>query len=333
MGLVFIGWNLKTLRSAQLQGKDKESKVRKTKIYLCFLVLLFIGWGFAGGALIVFKKTGVLGQSFIAAFLGVWKGFVSTACEKMILKYGGGSSKKFELLEVAFASVIVHWFWTLFAGIAFASVESPVTFAVYLIVDLCTAAFYMVQCSQRSSASVETDDEDQLLPTQKNVSKYSIIKKFPFLQRTVAAGEKRIITPTIRDDEEHYIKVLYNSSIFVFVQFGEMSFAVYTLCLFYCCRYGPNSEFTPVGSSVLSDDGFSNLETFLQVAILSEVICTTIALSFASRYLEFNPLEHMGEFIGKRYMVFVVLPFMLHLPLLSLLFDQAGMEVVVGDRR
>ena len=61
--------------------------------------------------------------------------------------------------------------------------------------------------------------------------------------------------------------VLYNSFSFLLISYGEITFALHTLLLFLCCRYGPNAEYTAVAPNKLDEDRFQRLMHFLYAII------------------------------------------------------------------
>ena len=52
--------------------------------------------------------------------------------------------------------------------------------------------------------------------------------------------------------------------------------AIYSLFVFLCCRYGPNSAYTPLGVDRLPLPEFLNVAGFILLMILSELICTVV---------------------------------------------------------
>ena len=82
--------------------------------------------------------------------------------------------------------------------------------------------------------------------------------------------------------------------------------------------------------SAVSDAQFLNLVQFLLICCFSEALCTFFAIRYTRSTFPFDPLDNIGEFVRKRWIVFFLSPLVLHLPLLSLVFVQSGMGVQVG---
>ena len=218
--------------------------------------------------------------------------------------------EKYEVMLVSFWAISVHWFWTLFTNLAFAAVESWLTFVAYLVIDLTAAFAFMYQCSdhyQKKNRSLEFPSGSwipRLVVLEDSTSSYSSL--------------------------DRSYDVLFNCWCFVLIQFGELTFAVYTILLFTCCHLGPNSLHSPLGR--ISEGDFINLLGFLMVIIFTEVLCACVFLRRFSvkRFFKFDPRPYIGDFLMQQWPLLVVTPVILHFPCLMFMFDHSGMGYDVG---
>jgi len=93
------------------------------------------------------------------------------------------------------------------------------------------------------------------------------------------------------------------------VQFGELSFAIYVFTLFHALRHGPNSAYTPLDPGLLSEREFWNVQTFLLIVIVGELLSTLVIMRLAIRNFVFDPRENIGEVYLFTIVVAVVVTF------------------------
>ena len=208
--------------------------------------------------------------------------------------------------------VSVQWFWIVFSNVAFAAVESTVTFVVYLVIDMGTAGWFMWQCSDYCQS-------------------YKLVKT-GIKWGTRLNWEKKTEEESAEMDLDKRFDVLFNFTMYALIQFGELTFAVIASVLFAVLRYGPNSDYSPLGESRLSEDNYVRLQTFFAVVIASELFTTVLTMVWGVRKLGIDPRPGIGHWMGVHGIVFLfVIPLVLVLPMLGLLFDHSAMGFTVGE--
>ena len=344
-----------SMRRARQQGK--EGKVFKMKWSIVMSVSLLIGWLFAVYALQVFKNANPWLQSLIAAALAVWKSLI-TATVKYISLLVSKHGDRFECLDIAMICAAVHWFWTLYSNVAFCQVEEWWTMALYILLDLASALGFLLVCTDRFARyevvkvsarcrfGVRSTTQKaptrlifitdhlfhpQIIPpaplerTQSRLSLSNLkmyIPKFSLIQTD--------FTPTPENIASRRYQLLYNTFTFLLVAYGEITFAIYTLLLFICCRNGSNKEYTPVGIGNLPDEKFRQVCYFLYAMISVELATFTAFLWIGPRYLKLDITVYAGEFVKKNWMMLALMPLVLHLPLVTLMFEHSGMGFSIG---
>ena len=107
--------------------------------------------------------------------------------------------------------------------------------------------------------------------------------------------------------------------------------AIYALLLFLCCRYGPNSDHTPLGIDRLPFSEFINVAGFLLLIIASEVSCTLLIINTQFRDGgSFDLKPFLCDFVDKNKVLFALSFLVLQFPCLVFLFDHSGMGFEVG---
>ena len=246
----------------------KEKKLFRIIVAICTIVSLGLGWTFATIVLKLFNGSSVFLQSVIVSALSIWK-FICMQGIKIASKMVDYSGQKYELLFVALSSIFVHWFWTIFTDIAFASVESVWTFIIYLVVDMGTGLLFILQTSETfltaDFRNWEPYVENDSGPFQGWIFR-KVLKKKPTIKKV----------KDLTEDEKlvYHLDTLFNSVCFFFVQMGECMYAIYTTILFLVCRFGPNSQNSALSTERISDKGFEAILTYLLIIVLSEVLVT-----------------------------------------------------------
>ncbi|GMH55323.1 hypothetical protein TL16_g03662 [Triparma laevis f. inornata] len=303
---VLLIWALFSFWESKKRKKEKRNF--KSRWVFIFTVFLLLGWGFAALTMKYFNNANMFVQTFIMSALAVWKCTVAQSIKlySLMTKQHG---EKYELMLVSFVCISIHWFWTLFTNLAFAAVESWLTFTVYLLLDIIAASVFIYQCS----------DHYQTRQLKRSEGSW-----FPRFVKIESVGEE--------DEKETLDKsydVLFNCCCFILIQFGELTFAAYTLLLFLCCRYGPNADHSPLGR--LEQHDFMNLIYFLIVMLLTELFCAVLCLRVSvRRFFTFDPRPYIGDFVREKWYLFVFTPVMLHFPCLTFMFDHSGMGFTVG---
>ncbi len=302
---VEIVWWIAMFFRAKNQGKGEKSM--KILMVLGFGIFLIMGWSFATVTMMVFNKSGVVVQSLIVCGLAIWKA-IMTQIVKLFSLLTHLHGERFEVLDVVVGSITVHWFWTLFTDIAFAAVESWWTYVVYLVVDFGGALIFLYQSTEMYQNAKWVKVPGRMFP-------------------------KRVSLSATDDAVEKNYGRLFNMTTFALIQFGELSFALYTLLLFICMRYGPNASYSAVGPERVNDADFMHLVEFLLIMICSEGLVLGLFTTIGHRQIGFNPLPHLGDYFSepKNCMLIFFLPVLLHLPCISLLLEHSGMKMSLGD--
>jgi hypothetical protein len=284
-------------------------KLAKFGFMLLTIVCLAIGWTFAALAMRFFNSSGVVVQTSIIVGIAIWRGLVSSKYIRKAFSATHLHGAKFDLMIVAWTCVSVQWFWTLFTDIAFASVESPLSFVAYFAVDVFSALVYVFKCSQFYQRTIWKRSEDEWFPRPHKIPTEHIDRDFIL--------------------NMHY-DILFNFTCFVLVQFGELAFASYVFVLFLTLRHGPNAAYTPLDPAILSQDEFWHVQTFLAVVIVCELATSIATTKLAIHFLRFDPRRNLGVFLANNIISFIVMPILLHFPVLALIFTHSGMGFAVG---
>ncbi|GMI25321.1 hypothetical protein TeGR_g7045 [Tetraparma gracilis] len=197
-----------------------------------------------------------------------------------------------------------HWL-----NVAFAAVESTVTFTIYLLVDIGSALVFLL---------FSTDWFQARKVTRKG--------------RLSFAFEKKTNEENIEFALDKRFDKLFNVTMFSVIQFAELWFAVFTAALFYVLRNGPNGDNTALGPHRLSADNYARLNQFLFLVIASEVFTSIMLFSFGIKKVGIDPRPYIGEYLGAHSLAGMhLMPLILQLPIVLMMFDHASMGFKIGE--